>query len=284
MINWFNLSLRSNLVFFHAKPLSRKEIQDASGMTALLLSLRSNLWACGSQPIKGRLRNANRCLRHDTLRYVAILMWLFFLPHKNYHVFFVVKFLCLFFLPHKNCNIHHHTSTYIMGLITYIREQLDISQQDLSEYLSIQRANLSMIEIDQRNISVHKMVEVMELHDALELLNKPEDLDTVQALQAEEDAKMQAWAAERRIILKAQQRTVSEKLAKMKADYQILIRALHAFTKSIQNLQDKKEVQKKWLRVHRSRIADKLAKNGKQSIMQLEIKLACIEKELEMLG
>jgi transcriptional regulator with XRE-family HTH domain len=171
-----------------------------------------------------------------------------------------------------------------MGLITYIREQLDISQQDLSEYLSIRKTTLSMIEIDQRPISIHKMLEVMELHDALDLLKKLEDLDTIQAIQAQQDAKLQTWVAERSTVLKAQKRTVVQKLANMKADYQRLLRALHSFTKATEKLSDKKEVQKNWLRYHRSRIADKLAKNGKMSITQLEIKLACIEKELEMLG
>jgi DNA-binding protein YbaB len=171
-----------------------------------------------------------------------------------------------------------------MSLMAFIREQLDISQQDLSQYLSTPKSSLALVEIDQRGISNLKMVEIMELHDALELLKKPEDLDTVQATSAEEDAKVQAWATERRTVLIAQQRTVAEKLAKMKADYQRLLRALHAFTKATQNLQDKKELQKNWLHYHRSRIADKLTRTGKLSVTQLEIKLACIEKELEMLG
>jgi transcriptional regulator with XRE-family HTH domain len=171
-----------------------------------------------------------------------------------------------------------------MGLLAFIREQLDISQQDLSEYLSITRSSLALAEIDQRSISIHKMLEVMELHDALELLKNLEDLDTVQAIQAQEEAKLQTWAAERSTILKAQKRTVEEKLANMKADYQRLLRALHAFTKATEKWSNKKELQKNWLRYHRSRIADTLAKNGKISITQLEIKLACIQKELEMLG
>jgi transcriptional regulator with XRE-family HTH domain len=176
-----------------------------------------------------------------------------------------------------------HQPTNMMGLTAYIREQLDISQQDLSEYLSIPKTTLSMIEIDQRPFSVHQIVEVMELHDALELLKNLEDLDTVQAIQAQEEAKLQTWVAERSIILKAQKRTLEEKLANMKADYERLLRALHAFSKATEKLSDKKAVQKNWLRYHRSRIADKLAKNGKMYIRQLEIKLACMEKELEML-
>lgn len=170
-----------------------------------------------------------------------------------------------------------------MRLLAFIRKQLDISQQDLSEYLSISKTNLSMIEIDQRDISSHKMIEAMELHDELELLKNIEDLDIVQIFQIMEEEKIDKWKEERRILLKNQKLTLIKKLDKMKADYERLLRAFHALVNASEKFVDKKEVQKTWLRYHKTRVENKLLKNGKQAILNLEIKLACIEKELEIL-
>jgi len=170
-----------------------------------------------------------------------------------------------------------------MGLIPHTRELLGISQKDLSEYLAINRTQLSMMEIDARDIPPEKFAQVMELNQYLEIAKPLEALSSVQAYQQTEQQEVQAYIRERMVLLKHQQRQWQEKLEKQRATYQKCLRAYHAFDQANAQLANKPQPEQSWLRLHYKLTQEKLAKNGQKALMALEVKLAAIASELEVL-
>ena len=171
-----------------------------------------------------------------------------------------------------------------MGLVPHTRELLGISQKDLSEYLSINRTQLSMMEIDARDIHPEKYTQVLELNQYLEITTPLEALTEVNAYQQTEEQDLQKYTQERTLLLKHQQKQLQDKLEKQRTTYQKLLRAYHAFAQANAHMADKPEYQQSWLRLHLTHAKEKLEKNGQKALLLLEVKLANIQSELEVLA
>lgn len=170
-----------------------------------------------------------------------------------------------------------------MGLIPHTRELLNISQKDLSEYLSINRTQLSMMEIDARNIPPEKFTQVIELNQYLEITKPLEELAEAQVYQQIEQQEVKAYFREQIVMLQQQKKQWQATLEKQRATYQKLLRAYHAFAQAKAAMNDKPEHQQSWLRLYYRLTKEKLAKNGRKSQLRLEVKLAKIASELEVL-
>lgn len=170
-----------------------------------------------------------------------------------------------------------------MGLIPHTRELLNISQYDLSEYLSVPRNTIKMVENDLRHLPNDKYAQVLELNQYLEPGAPLEALTEVNTYQQTEQQHLQAYIQERLVLLRHQQKQLQKKLERQRATYEKLLRAYHAFAQANKHMTNKATHEQSWLRLHYGRIKEKLEKNGQKSIMTLEIKLAAIASELEAL-
>ena len=206
----------------------------------------------------------------------------FFLAQNFWH-----RFLCQFFRVKffGTKNLAQLTPNFLkpMGLIPHTRKLLNITQQDLSEYLLVKRSRLNMAERDERYLPNEKFMQVMELNQYLEIPKPLEELAEVKAYRQTEQQNLQVYIQERMALLKHQQRQLQEKLEKQRIFYEKLLRAYHAFTQANANLDDKPEHQQGWLRLHYTLTKEKLEKNGQRAMMMLEIKLVNIMGELEVL-
>ena len=170
-----------------------------------------------------------------------------------------------------------------MGLIPHTRALLNISQYDLSEYLSIPRNTLKMVENDLRYLPNEKFAQVMELNQYLEIAKPLEELTEVKVYQQTEKQDLQAYIQEQIVLLRHQQKQWQEKLEKQRAAYQKYLRAYHAFAQANAHLDGKPAYQQSWLRLHYTLTKEKLEKNGQKALMRLEMKLAKVRSELEVL-
>lgn len=170
-----------------------------------------------------------------------------------------------------------------MGLILHTRVLLGVSQQALSEYLSVKRSQVNMAERDERHLPNEKFAQVMELNQYLEIAKPPEALPWVQTYQQTERQELQNYIQERIVLLRHQQKQWQEKFEKQQKAYKKHLRAYHAFAQANAQSGDKPEHQQSWLRLYYRLIREKLEKNGQKALMELEIKLKMIASELTVL-
>ncbi|HAS41544.1 MAG TPA: hypothetical protein DCS93_13770 [Microscillaceae bacterium] len=170
-----------------------------------------------------------------------------------------------------------------MGLIPHTRQLLNVSQYHLSQYLAIPRNTLKMVENDLRQLSNEKFAQVLELNRYLEISKPLEALTKAKAYQQTEQQEVQAYARERIVLLRHQQKQWQAKLDQQRATYQKRLRAYHAFAQANAQLDDKPKHQQSWLRLHYRLTQEKLEKNGQKVLLKLEIKLAAIASELAVL-
>ena len=139
------------------------------------------------------------------------------------------------------------------------------------------------MEIDARNIPPEKFAQVMELAQYLELPQPLEALAEAQVYQQTEQQGLQAYLQDQIVWLQQQQKQWQAALEKQRATYQKLLRAYHAFAQALAAKHDKPAHQQSWLRLHHTLTKEKLEKNGRKAQLKLEIKLAKIASELEVL-
>jgi transcriptional regulator with XRE-family HTH domain len=152
-----------------------------------------------------------------------------------------------------------------------MRIQLGLTQEEMAQYLKINRSLWSLCELDLRDLPTQAMVKLAEME--LFMLNYNEQPNKIIPLEAEQLQKATAIFEKHQKKLELQQLVLQKKLENMQANYQYNIHLLAFLTEKEEKNADIDYSEKSWIAMMKTTAMRNIEANGLHYQAKIKLQL-----------